>query len=895
MNKTNYLWDRDAVLAWLNALGKKANDVHLRVVAVENESLSDKGTGKFRFPDLKTKGNLWCENRLLVGAVVNDGGQSNVTISSVRALYAEHDDLAKKLPEFANFNKEQADDATYAAYAKANKQLSQQLINDLVTQGKLPKPTMCVDTGGKSLHWFWRLEEGSCTVELWRNLQLRLIRLLDSDTTLKDPSRILRIPGFPHTRTGLPCRILFTESEMDDNFDLQYAEYTGAQFDEMLPVEGAAQQKKEHPLALPEKPTTAERTQKHRWFPLLEISQQNKCVDVMLQKIIEKHGRSEEGMYPGHEVVMKTLPGIFRHFHTKTWEEHYEYLTKFFSWNSHKYPGKNGFKQWYIGLSVNGFMANPLKIGATIRFARECGFDPTPWLEQAGVSEQSTAVIVADQLFLWGSQADTHIITLPDGKTYQRLEGDFHYTEIPPKVLRADISNWLMANIPKHCRAIKEILSVIQDLTFKDAQVSPDGYLNFTNGVLKIQPGNHVLLPHTHPEVESMVFLDPPACAYDPNADRTHAKAIMAGLEHDEAREIWLRVAAQALDTRQIPGTPVALINIGAGGNGKDVCVDVLRHIFGTSETTGIDLADLAKAGDAKQGNGTLAMLPLMHSRLNCPAETATNMKLNHVASLKTVITMERIKARNHFDNYIEFHPRAIHMFSVNEELLLDQTDAMGRRLRAVKWPYVFKFGEDFDPKNPSHRQAVRWYRPTGRDQAGIQRVKDEICPGFVLELLDAFDRFTGAVPSEHGPGIPRKYSDAVLNEMRESTDHVRKFIEDQEFVPTVEAFTTASVSLNALWDLYKIWCLEEGRAELMDGIPGDSDSIRMVGTANSRNRTMGTAFELRDRATSACGWVFDKPGSSKNKWGLKNSNYIKHVALPKHLFDKYNNLKENN
>jgi len=59
----------------------------------------------------------------------------------------------------------------------------------------LPDPTAMVITGGKSVHCYWRLAEPMAPDE-WRVLQKRLIDYAGGDTACKNPSRLMRLPGF---------------------------------------------------------------------------------------------------------------------------------------------------------------------------------------------------------------------------------------------------------------------------------------------------------------------------------------------------------------------------------------------------------------------------------------------------------------------------------------------------------------------------------------------------------------------------------------------------------------------------------------------------------------------------------------------------------------------------
>jgi hypothetical protein len=90
----------------------------------------------------------------------------------------------------------------------------------------LPKPTVMVATGGKSLHAYWTLEEPLAPTR-WKELQTRLIAHCNGDTACKNPSRVMRLPGCPYfnKQTGKitgQCRVydasglITTADEIDD-------------------------------------------------------------------------------------------------------------------------------------------------------------------------------------------------------------------------------------------------------------------------------------------------------------------------------------------------------------------------------------------------------------------------------------------------------------------------------------------------------------------------------------------------------------------------------------------------------------------------------------------------------------------------------------------------------
>ena len=109
--------------------------------------------------------------------VVNDGGDKADEITYCRAFFVEWDD----------------------------KPIEWQI--NAWQELKLPEPTLQLLTGNKSVHNYWVLDK-PCTVEKWRNIQKRLIEYTGSDQALKDPSRVMRVPGFLHRKTGQLAEVI---------------------------------------------------------------------------------------------------------------------------------------------------------------------------------------------------------------------------------------------------------------------------------------------------------------------------------------------------------------------------------------------------------------------------------------------------------------------------------------------------------------------------------------------------------------------------------------------------------------------------------------------------------------------------------------------------------------
>jgi hypothetical protein len=109
--------------------------------------------------------------------VVNGPGRKDAEIVQCRAVFYEHDNL--------------------------DPEISSTLWQSL----GLPQPSFQVDTGSKSIHSYWVLIE-PIGLDLWRSLQSDLIEFADADRKNKNPSRVMRLPGFTHPETGRVAKII---------------------------------------------------------------------------------------------------------------------------------------------------------------------------------------------------------------------------------------------------------------------------------------------------------------------------------------------------------------------------------------------------------------------------------------------------------------------------------------------------------------------------------------------------------------------------------------------------------------------------------------------------------------------------------------------------------------
>jgi hypothetical protein len=70
--------------------------------------------------------------------------------------------------------------------------------NDIFLAG-LPEPTLGI-ASGHGIHIYWRLLEPLDDLVVWRAVQAGLARRLGADSAIKNPERLMRLPGFVNTK-----------------------------------------------------------------------------------------------------------------------------------------------------------------------------------------------------------------------------------------------------------------------------------------------------------------------------------------------------------------------------------------------------------------------------------------------------------------------------------------------------------------------------------------------------------------------------------------------------------------------------------------------------------------------------------------------------------------------
>jgi hypothetical protein len=68
-----------------------------------------------------------------------------------------------------------------------------------IEEANLPNPTLVIFSG-HGIHTYWRLSEPIKDMNKWKQLQERLIAALQSDPSIKNPERIMRLPSFMNVK-----------------------------------------------------------------------------------------------------------------------------------------------------------------------------------------------------------------------------------------------------------------------------------------------------------------------------------------------------------------------------------------------------------------------------------------------------------------------------------------------------------------------------------------------------------------------------------------------------------------------------------------------------------------------------------------------------------------------
>ncbi|MEO0838444.1 MAG: DUF5906 domain-containing protein [Cyanobacteria bacterium J06643_5] len=346
---------------------------------------------------------------------------------------------------------------------------------------------------------------------------------------------------------------------------------------------------------------------------------------------------------------------------------------------------------------------------------------------------------------------------------------------------------------------VNEILSWAKKcLTVTPEKLNPTG-INCSNGVVEVTwDGNTPSFKLTEHTPDNF-FIYPGLVKYDPKADPTQCNRLLRCLNPAQ-QQVFLRNIAASIDlnnVRRIRGREIkALLLSGFGSNGKDALREVVSRIWGHSGMTSCSLADFANYDSGKK----FAIAPLMYSRINWASENPQTARLDKNQALKLFVTGNKLHAERKGKDHIEFTPKAIGLFNVNDVPSLQGTmQAIIDRIAVLTFTKTFK--KNPDPNNPHELLA------DPRFAYDDEFICSKVAPAFLNKMLQALVDLCAY-------GIDYSCTMSAFEEMQRQNNHLFQFVGDVGLVESSDGV----ISTVELYDLLENWYRENGTLTIEDG-----------------------------------------------------------------------------
>lgn len=620
----------------------------------------------------------------------------------------------------------------------------------------LPEPSCQVDTGNKSVHSYWVFEE-SMLPDHWRRIQCSLIEHCKSDKSLKNPSRVMRLPGYPHQDTGKLARLINVTGKR----------YTPEQLERVLP-------------AINPRPATKSAPEP-RGTDLELITDALRVIPPRVSGAGQKDPSYDDWMGILWGIATELGPDAAADLvaaHCPQWDEDLKVKAK-------QTRGSYSIGTLFHWAKRHGWQGADGELGDTI------AANPTLFenVLRLGFAGGEGYVSVGDNLFRWAGT---------------------HYALVEPAEVRATIRKALRTlaatsdEKDKCCtptNAANCLRWVLGCTEVPPSRLNPPGHINARNGVIRLTVDDDwslsvELLPHT-PE---LVFTEEPTWDFTPDADPKHCNRMLDALDDKDCEAFleWTSTSLSLGSVRKRVGRVQTALLLGGGSNGKDVILDATRQVHGVRQTSSISLAHFYQHGKG-EGAGRFALGRLVGSKLNVGSESSSNFKLDAGESLKAVTSGNSIFVEFKNRDGYEFRPETLLAFNFNELLQLDsgQSEAIGSRYILVEFRKTFV-------------EAAAWQegqlKADPRFANDPQWVAEHVIPAYFNRLVEALQRLLkrGRLATQH--------LREGLEARRSQTTHLA---EACEAVGLVRGGPTDSVKVGDAWELLRGWYLQEGIAKV--------------------------------------------------------------------------------
>jgi phage/plasmid-associated DNA primase len=728
--------DFEEARRFIALLGKPPGAIRLRAFLHRDHpnKSTDKGRkGAARKPLIRQ----WQDEGRGVYVVVNDGGDTNAEITACRAFFAEWDDRPQ--------------DWQLTAW--------QQL--------RLPEPTFQINTGGKSIHSYWVLSD-PITPQHWELVQSRLLDYCDADRSIKNASRVMRLPGSYYAEAdgslGDMCRMVTSAGHR----------YSVADIEAVLPSETYYQHE--------------EPAKRH-------VEQIERGIDEIREALQHIPPR-----VPGtstYHIYRNILWGLIQAC------GNVDQAVQLMQQHS---PQWQGIEQ----IATSG--GDRISAGTFWYWARQHGWRPPTLIprSRAGQPANADGEVVETQLYSkdgtdWLDYTIKHVFRHPQER-WICVDGTLHlwngayYEAKPDEELAPTVAAFLsllhviesksgaVCYPWRRPRYVDEALAWMRRL-LTPVDVNPSNAINCRNGVVSWSWSGKKLDLTFAPHDPDVRFTYVTAYDYDRNASTQHLDRLLAAVE-DTDRATLQRILGSGLDLakyRSTRGRPRAVLMIGGGSNGKDTIRTALRDTLGSRNFTSCTLADFRQYDQGRK----FPIAPLRGASINWSSENSQFVSIDNLQSLKAAISGEELSYELKGVQESQFIPSVLFVFNLNKDpSLTGEQAAIETRF------HVFKFRKTFmaTPTEPNHIQAD----PRLKDDPDF--IQQQICPAFLNWLLDGM---TESVKD----GIDYTTGNQAMQDVRRASCHLWEFCDSIGL--TYE--DDAKVKTKVVWNALQEWYIEEG------------------------------------------------------------------------------------
>ncbi|MDZ8083362.1 MAG: hypothetical protein RMX35_30395 [Nostoc sp. DcaGUA01] len=355
---------------------------------------------------------------------------------------------------------------------------------------------------------------------------------------------------------------------------------------------------------------------------------------------------------------------------------------------------------------------------------------------------------------------------------------------------------------------VKELLEWVKLRVEIDPQLLNPPGVNCTNGVLSLDwasPQPEPVLEEHNPEKHFFTY--EPLVKYDPLANSSHCDRLLECLDEPQ-QQILLRNLGASLDLDEVRKRkgrePKVLLACGLGANGKDSIRQVVSIIYGNQGMTSCSLADFVAYDEGRK----FALAPLVNSRVNWASENPQTARLDKIQSLKLFATGNVLHSERKGKDHIEFNPKAIGIFNLNETPPLHGTiQAILDRIAPMSFDKTFKSNPD--PNNPKELLA------DPRFAYDLDFVRECVAPAFLNKMIAGLQ----ALIVE---GIDYSCTQQALEEIQAENSHLFQFCKDTGLAYNPNGIVTAF----DIWQRLENWYIDNGTLSFEESSNGKVKAI---------------------------------------------------------------------